>query len=74
MSVVMSFAAISHNFMGSKKIVRQSTHFHLFCLNFNGKDEVFHGLLCHIVVICIRVTGRVVALLVVNQFLLVNHI
>ena len=33
------------------KNVLQFTHFHQFCFKINGKDEVFHGLLCHIVVI-----------------------
>ena len=40
----MQLAALSHNFRGRKKIL-QFTHFHQFCFNFIGKDEVFHGLL-----------------------------
>ena len=37
-------AALSHNFRGRKKIL-QFNHFHQFCFNFIGKDEVFHDLL-----------------------------
>ena len=32
--------------LGDVKNVVQFTHFHQFCFNFIGKDEVFHGLLC----------------------------
>ena len=39
----MQLTALSHNFRASKKNL-QFTHFHQFCFNFIGKDEVFHGL------------------------------
>ena len=35
--------------LGGVKNVLQFTHFHQFCFNFIGKDEVFHGLLSIII-------------------------
>ena len=40
----MQLAALSHNFLGLTNVF-QFTHFHQFCFNFFGKDEVFRGLL-----------------------------
>ena len=39
------FAAFLRNSSQNRKNVHQFIHFHKFCLNFIGKDEVFHGLL-----------------------------
>ena len=40
------FAAFLRNSSQNRKNVHKFLHFHKFCLNFTGKDEVFQGLLC----------------------------